>query len=209
MNDSQPRPEKRATGSGLTTWRRLQLYIHNPRDAFAITSVEERRGDAVLAFVLYFAVKLPVLLQRSAALGHKTPSGPDYAFAVGLGLLGGVVANLIWIGVAGLLLHLVVDKTLGGRGSVAEARRLLALCLAAQLIMVAELPTLVLGFREYSTFLVFTVLRNVANVLSARTFYWGLRILFNISARAALAVTVVPIVVLLLVFLPYILAPLK
>lgn len=131
MNNFQPRPATRATGSGLTTWRRLQLYIHNPRDAFGITTVDERQSDAILAFLLYFAVKLPILLQRSAALGHKTPSGANYALGVGLGLLGGVVANLIWIGVAGFLLHLIVNRALGGRGSLAEAQRLLALCLTA------------------------------------------------------------------------------
>lgn len=205
MSEPRPTAAAEATGSGLKTWRRLRLYFQDPRDAFGITSVEERRNDAVLAFVLYFAVKLPVLLQRSAALGHKTPSGLDYLIAIGLALLIGVAMNLFWIGAGGAVVHLVVERVLGGRSSAAEAQRLLALCLTAQLVMVAELPTLAFGFREHGTFLAFTILRNVANVLSARSFYWGLRVLFGVSGRAALAFTVLPIVALLVLLLPYIL----
>jgi hypothetical protein len=197
-------------GSGLTTWRRLRLYARNPRDAFAITSSEERRRDAYLAFALYFVVKTPVLLQRSAALKRfEKLDAASYALGVGMGVLCGVVASLVLLAVIGAVLHLLVNKVLGAGGSPAEARRLPALCLAPQLIMVAELPSLVLGFREYGTFLLFLVLRIVADVLSARMFYWGLRSLFGLSARTALGVTVLPIVVLLLLFLPYILAPLR
>jgi hypothetical protein len=74
---------------------------------------------------------------------------------------------------------------------------------------VAEFPSLLFDFRDYGTFLVFLVLRLVADVLSARMFYWGLRSLFSLSPRTALAVTVLPIAALLVLFLPYILAPLR
>ncbi len=126
-----------------------------------------------------------------------------------MGLLCGIVASLVLLAVIGFLLHLLVNVALGARGSAAEARRLPALCLAPQLILVAEFPTLVLDFRDYGTFLVFLVLRLVADVLSARMFYWGLRSQFGLSPRTALTVTVLPIAVLLVLFLPYILAPLR
>jgi hypothetical protein len=209
---SAPRgePEGPEAGSGLSALRRLRLYARNPRDAFAITSSEERRRDAILAFVLYFVVKTPVLLQRSAALKRFDKlDAQSYALGVLVGVLGGVVATLVLLVLVGFLLHLLVNVALGARGSAAEARRLPALCLAPQLILVAEFPSLLFDFRDYATFLVFLVLRLVADVLSARMFYWGLRSLFGLSPRTALNVTVLPIAALLVLFLPYILAPLR
>lgn len=210
MSGPRAEPEAAEAGSELSTLRRLRLYGRNPRDAFAITSSEERRRDAVLAFALYFVVKTPVLLQRSAALGRfEKLDAASYALGIAIGLVGGVVASLVVLAVAGLLLHLVVNVALGARRSAGDALRLPVLCLAPQLILAAELPSLVLGFRDYGTFLLFTVLRLVADVLSARMFYWGLRSLFGLSHARALAVTVLPIAALLVLFLPYILAPLR
>lgn len=209
---SAPRGETEGenAGSGLSALRRLRLYARNPRDAFAITSSDERRRDAILAFILYFVVKTPVLLQRSAALKRfETLDGQSYAMGIGMGLLCGIVSSLILLALIGVLLHLLVNVALGARGSAVEARRLPALCLAPQLILVAEFPSLLFDFRDYGTFLVFLVLRLVADVLSARMFFWGLRGLFGLSPRTALTVTVLPIAVLLSLFLPYILAPLR
>jgi hypothetical protein len=210
VNDPRGEPEGAEAGSGLSTLRRLRLYARNPRDAFAITSSEERRRDAYLAFVLYFVVKTPVLLQRSAALKRfEKLDAASYALGVGLGVLCAVVSSLVVLAVIGHLLHLLVNVALAARGSAAEARRLPALCLAPQLILVAEFPSLVLDFRGEVTFLVFLGLRLAADVLSARMFYWGLRSLFGLSPRTALTLTVLPIAVLLVLFLPYILAPLR
>jgi hypothetical protein len=210
VNGPRGEPEAPDSGSGLGLLRRFRLYARNPRDAFSITSSEERRQDARIAFVLYFVVKTPVLVQRAAAL--KRFDKLDLAsqvLGVGLGLLCGMLASLVLLAVVGALLHWLVNVVLGARGSAAEARRLPALCLAPQLILVAEFPSLVLDFHGYGTFLAFLLLRLVADVLSARMFYWGLRSLFGLSPRAALTITVLPIVVLLLLFLPYILAPLR
>jgi hypothetical protein len=196
-------------GSGLSAWRRLRLYGRNPRDAFAITSRAERRRDTWLAFALYFVVKAPVLLQRSAALKrHQNLDPASYVLGAAVGIVGGVVASLVVLALCGALLHLVVNVALGARRPAGDALRLPALCLAPQLILAAEFPTLVLDFHSYGTFLLFVVLRLVADVLSARMFYWGLRSLFGLSRRAALAMTVLPIAALLFLFMPYILAPL-
>ena len=129
--------------------------------------------------------------------------------ALGCGLVGGIVASFVLLALCGGLLHLLVNVALGARRAAGEAVRLPALCLAPQLILVAEFPSLVFGFREYSTFLIFLVLRLVADVLSVRMFYWGLRTLLGLSRRAALTVTLVPIAAVLILASPYILAPLR
>lgn len=199
------------SGSGLDTWRRLRLYARNPRDAFSITSVDERRRDAALALALYFVVRTPVLLQRNAALKRaETLDAVQYAAGLALGLLCGVLATLVLLAIGAALLHLVLDVAVEARGaSRDETRRLLALCLAPQLVLVLEFPSLLLDFRGYGTFLSFLLLRLLADVLSARTFYWGLRTLFAVRPGPALALTVGPTAALLAVFAPVILSGLR
>jgi hypothetical protein len=210
VNLPRAKPEARNEGSQLGTLRRLRLYARKPSDAFAITSSEERRRDTTLVFFLYFLVKFPVLVQRSTVLERLDKlDATGIAMALALGLVGGIVLSFVLLALCGVLLHLLVNVVLGARRAAGEAVRLPALCLAPQLILVAEFPSLVFGFREYSTFLIFLVLRLVADVLSVRMFYWGLRTLLGLSRRTALTVTLLPIAVVLILALPYILAPLR
>lgn len=203
MSDARASPEPGdVEGSQLGTWRRLRHYIRRPQDAFRIVSSAERRRDALLVLVLYFVVRVPVVLQRSVALGRldRLEAG-ERVLALGLGLGGGIVCGAASLLLAGLLLHLVVNGMLGAGQPRGEAVRLPTLCLAPQLILVAEFPSLLFDFRGYSTFLAFLVLRIAADVLSLRMFYWGLRLPLGLRPRQALAVTLAPVALVLLVTL--------
>lgn len=205
--DGRDTPE---TGSQLGTLRRLRLYARKPADAFTITSSAERQRDALLVFALYFLVRLPVVLQRSAALGRLDKlDATSVALALAVGLVGGVLVSFVLMLAFGGFLHVLVNVILRAGRSLAEAVRMPVLCLAPQLLLVAEFPSLVLDFRGYETFLVFLALRVVVDVLSLRAFYWGLRTLFGLSPRAAAGVTLLPIAAMAILALPVLLATLR
>lgn len=191
--------------SQLGTFRRIQLYARNPRDAFAITSSRERRVDARWVFGLYFVVKAPVLVQRAVALGQfERFNHAAAAAALGLGLAGGIVLSGITFLVAGAFLHLLLNVALRAGRSFGDAVRLPILALAPQLLLVTEYPSLILDFGREGTFLLFTVLRLVVDVLSFRAFYWGLRRLFGLSpmrASVVLLLCAAPIALLALLTL--------
>jgi hypothetical protein len=182
--------------SQLSTYRRIRLYIRNPKDAFSIISAREQRIDAVWIFVLYFLIKAPVLLQKYAAHGRLSQFTVGvWASVMAVAMMAGVVLTLLTALVFGLLLHLLVNVALRAGRSFAEAVRFLVLCMAPELLLVGEYPALILGFTEYETFLVFLALRLVAGVLVFRTFYWGLRKYFGLSRGWAAGVVAVPIAV--------------
>jgi hypothetical protein len=186
-----PNPQ-REEDSQLGLFRRILLYARKPRDAFAITSIRERRVDAVWVFALYFAVKTPVLVQRAAALGRIEKLGvAASAVAIGLGLVGAVVLSLVAFTVLGAILHLVLNLALHAGRTFGDAVQLPVLSLAPQLLLVLEYPSLILDFRAFDTFALFALLRIVVDVLSWRAFYWGLRKLFGLSAARAMAVALV------------------
>jgi hypothetical protein len=185
--------------SQLPTHRRIRLYIRNPRDAFSIVSPREQLIDASWVFVLSFAVKLPVVLQKHVAAGRQPDWGLAEWVVLGVaGLLLGVAATVVGILAGALVLHGLLNGMLRAGRSYGDAVRLLVLCMAPTLLLVLEYPTLLLAYTEQSTVLVFAVLRLVAGVLMFRTLYWGLRGLFGQTARVAIAVTLVPAGLLLL-----------
>jgi hypothetical protein len=167
-----------ANDSQLVWWRRYRLLIINPRDAFALLSNRERIQDACCLFGIYFFVKVPVVVQNRVALGKLQP---EQWLETGLGFVFGIIATAIFFLFIGALIHLLANRP-GGSGQVfSDALALPALSLAPQLMLIWEVPFILYGIDDFETLVSVSGMRLIALVMSLRTFYWGLRVQFQVS----------------------------
>ncbi len=175
---SEQRAETTANDSQLIWWRRYRLLMANPRDAFALLSRRERIQDSCFLFGIYFFVKAPVVVQNRIVLGKLQL---DQWLEMGLGLVFGIFATAILFLLIGGLIHLFANR-LGGSGQLfSDALTLPCLSLAPQLILIWEIPFIFYGIDNFETLISVSGMRLVVLVMSLRTFYWGLRVQFQVS----------------------------
>jgi hypothetical protein len=180
-----------AEGSQLSTFRRIRLLYRKPRDAFALLSLEERKRDAVLVLLLCYAVRFPVILQRSYVKGHFNAEWVGgAALLIAIAAVGGLILLAARGFLMGYVLHLVVNVLLKARRPAAEALTIPFLSLAPQILLVLEFPMLVSSFREAETFQLFVLLRFVVTLLSIRCLFWGVRVMWSGKRAASVGVPV-------------------
>ncbi len=73
-----------------------------------------------------------------------------------------------------------------------DAFTLLVLSLAPQLVLIFELPFLLFDYQQVETMFSVMILRLAVDLSSLRVFYWGLRVVFNVSALKAISVVILP-----------------
>ncbi len=179
--------------SQLGAYRRIRLMIRNPRDAFALLSASERKRDAVVVSCLYLVVRLPVVLQKMAAKGTLDPmETTSLVLSVMTGMLVSLVLGAALLLLLGLLLHGLLNFGFRCGRTLPDALTLPFLSLAPQLVLAVEFPSLLLNFHAQQTFLLFVFLRIIVDILSVRTFYWGLRVLFGLTKGKAVAFSWLP-----------------
>ncbi len=170
----------RVEGSQLNTYRRIMLLIRNPRDAFALFSAEEKLRDAKLIYVLYIAVRFPVIAQRVLVKGDTVSllqDNPALLFMAGLAF--GVffaVAGLCFIG---LIFHIIFNVILKAGRTFKDMLVVIALSMAPQILLVSEFPSLIMNFGSSDTYVAFLFLRLVVDVFVLRTLFFGVKSLFQ------------------------------
>ena len=188
--------------SELNLWRRITLLIQNPRDAFTLYSFAERRRTASLIFLLYCLIKLPIIMQKPALLGkfNDLENWQALLFILAI-LIAGMVLSILFLGLIALFMHLMLNKWKGAGLSFEDTYTLLLLSLAPQLLLAYELPFLMPDYNSAEAYLSALMLRLIVDLISFRSFYWGLRVLFNVSPSRAIAVISLPVLVLFLALL--------
>jgi hypothetical protein len=195
MDSSLPLKEE---GSQLGIYQKIKLLIRNPREAFTLLSQAERRNDALVVFSLYFLVRFPVISQRLVIKGLTGDyDQANFAAYVIVGFVGGIVLTVLGLIIIGLFLDIILNRLLRAGRSLEDAITLVALSLTPQLLLMVEFPTLILHFDEHRTYSIFVILRLIVDVLSLRTFYWGLRSLFKLSTGKALSLVISPVILAL------------
>ena len=185
--------------SQLGLWRRITLLIQNPRDAFTLYSFAERRSTAWIIFLLYFLIKLPIIIQKPALSGKFDGLNNWQAvlFFAAI-LIAGMVLTAIFLGLIALIMHLCMNKWKSAGLQFEDTFTLLLLSLAPQLLLVYELPFLIADYHNADSYLTVLMLRLVVDLISFRTFYWGLRVLFNVTQQRAIAAIFLPVLILIL-----------
>jgi len=191
--NSPYKSQKNNEGSQLSLWQRATLLIQNPRDAFSLFSSSERQSTAHIIFLLYFLVKLPIIMQKPALLGKLKSLEPlqSLLFIVSV-LVAGMLLTILFLKLIALVMNFFINKGNSINYSTEDSYILLLLSLAPQLLLVYELPFLLADYKSPDTYLSALMLRLVVDLVSLRTFYWGLRILFNISKLRAIAIISLP-----------------
>ena len=191
-----------ADNSQLGLWRRISLLIQNPRDAFSLYSFTERRSTAWVIFLLYFLIKFPIIIQKPALLGkfNDLEHWQTVLFIVAI-LIAGMILTVIFLGLIAFLMHLFMNKWKDAGLCFEDTFTLLLLSLAPQLLLIYELPFLITDYENTDAYLSALILRIVVDLISFRTFYWGLRVLFNVSQTKAIAVIFLPVLLLFLALL--------
>ncbi len=98
-------------------------------------------------------------------------------------------------------MHLLMNKWKDAGLCFEDTFTLLLLSLAPQLLLIYELPFLIIDYENTDAYLSALILRLVVDLISFRTFYWGLRVLFNVSQTKAIAVISLPVLLLFLALL--------
>ncbi len=194
--------EAEISGSQLSTFRRLHLLIRNPRDAFALLCPAERKKDAMLVFVLYLTIRIPIHFQKAWVTGKMDKYPTDSGLGIVAAVLGAVVISIIILFLSAFFLQLVIRFYARATSSLTDTVIMLALCHAPTLLLIFELPNLAWHFNDYTTFSGMLPLRLVVSIMSMRMVYWGLRTIFAVTKRKALAITLTPVVlIVVLVFM--------
>lgn len=167
-------------GSQLSTYRRIILLIRNPKDAFSLLSYQERQKDAKLVFIGYIIVRFPFLAQRYHVKGGL-PFLQDTSFITFLVtvLILSAVVSFISIVIFAWILDVIINKMKKAGGQYSDMLVLVILCLAPQLLLVIEIPSVIMNFNSYESFMGFVIVRFVFTILTFRMLYWGIKSCFN------------------------------
>lgn len=97
-------------GCQLGLFRRIRLLIRNPKDAFSLFNVVERRHTAWMIFCVYFLVKFPIVAQKPYLQGHFDQENlADAAIFLGFGLTLGLLLSLLLFAITTLLFHWILN----------------------------------------------------------------------------------------------------
>lgn len=185
-------------GSQLGLFRRIQLLIRNPKDAFLLFNAVERRDTAWFIFCAYFLIKFPVVAQKPFLQGHFDQKDlADTLLFLGMGLALGLLLSLVLFAITALVLHWILNVWKKSERGFEDALNLLLLSLAPQLFLVYELPFLLFDYASAETYVTVLVIRLVIDLFSLKTFCWGLIELFNVGRNKAFAVVFLPGILLL------------
>ena len=165
---------------------------------FSILSRSERNRNALIIFILYFVITVPYVINKNIAKGiYDKFDLSTIIMIVFFGTISAIIFLLLYSLFIGSILHLILNKIYNKEKTFTDAFTLPILSLAPQLALIVELPFLIYYFGHYESYIFFLYARFFLWILTMRTFYWGLRILFDVSGSRALIVVVLPFLCLL------------
>lgn len=180
-------------GSQLGLIKRIDLLIRNPKDAFSLFNAIERRNTAWFVFCAYFLIKFPAVVQKPYLQGRfDEKSLSDALVFLSSGLALGLLLSLLFLLLMAWACHWIVNFRKKPGRPFEDAFNLLLLSLAPQLLLIYELPLLFFDYDSAETYATVLAIRLFIDLLSLKTFFWGLIAMFNVNRNKALAVVFLP-----------------